>query len=357
MAAAPLLNRRYQVERRLGGGASAEVFLVRDRRAGDAPRALKLLRILDEEARTRFAAEFRRLAALDHPCLVKVFDLERVDQAVPGLASGGLFFTAAHADGVDAATAVAAASDPVEVLLVIAEDVAAALAHIHAAGLVHCDVKPDNVVVGMVDGERAAVLLDLGLSAARGASGGARGTLAYMSAEALAGAPEPRSDVYALGATLYHAACGSAPAAGSNARAVARAVIDGDRIPMSERAPWIPAPLAEVIERMLARAPEERPSSAAVVLDEMARVREALDLPARARTPHGRAGALLPPRLVARDQALAELATALDDPQIHVVRLVGTEGFWSPCPGTRRGAPASARGGRRARARDRPGVG
>ncbi len=326
MAAVPLLNRRYQVERRLGGGASAEVFLVRDRRTGDAPRALKLLRTLDGDACTRFTAEFRRLAALDHPRLIRVFDLERVDQAVPGLASGGLFFTADHADGVDAAAAVAAATDPVEVLLVIAEDVAAALAHVHAAGLVHCDVKPDNVVVGSAGGAMAATLLDLGLSAARGASGGARGTLAYMSAEALAGAPEARSDIYALGATLYHAACGSAPAAGSDAHAVARAVVDGQHVPLAERAPWVPAPLAEVIERMLAVAPEQRPSTAAVVQSEMARVREALDLPRRDRAPRGASSTLLPPRLVDRDDAVAAVVDAFADPAVRVVRLVGPDG-------------------------------
>jgi eukaryotic-like serine/threonine-protein kinase len=197
----------------------------------------------------------------------------------------------------------------------MAEDIAAALAHVHAAGLVHCDVKPANIMVQDSHGQvPRAMLLDLGLSTARGITGQARGTLAYMSREALAGAVDPRSDLYALGATLYHAITGAPPFAATSPRTLIRAICEQAVPPLV--APWLPEPLKGCIMRLLCRDPGDRHSSAQVLLQDLTRIREALGLTLpepRTRWPgrHANAGrapaALLPPRLIGRDATVAAL--------------------------------------------------
>jgi transcriptional regulator with GAF, ATPase, and Fis domain len=147
-----------------------------------------------------------------------------------------------------------------------------------------------------------------------------------MSREAFAGAPEPRTDLYALGATLYHVASGAPPHPGDDVAAVARAVADGRAAPVRDRAPWLPAPLAALIDRLLAPRPGDRPSSARVVADELARLREALDLPARETGPVSAARPLLTPPMIGRDALLAALDQAFDDRDRALVRLLGPAG-------------------------------
>ena len=273
----------------MGGGAEGAVYLAEE---GDRRLALKQVLSVTHEARDRLAGEFQRLARLDHPNLVRVHDLETVAQPVGDFPAGALFFTADFIEGAAADQAIAAlpVRERLPSLIGIAEDAAAALAHIHAAGLLHCDVKPANLVV---DGSGRATLVDLGLSTTAG-QGAARGTPIYMAPEALGGAPDRRSDLYALGATLLHAASGRQPALGA---------------PPAPPA-WLPRELAALLAQMTAADPAERPSSALVVLDHLARVREAASLPARA-IARSDSGMLLPPRLVGRDEVLARLAGAL----------------------------------------------
>src|SRR5690606_32866750 len=143
----------------------------------------------------------------------------------------------------------------------------------------------------------------------------------YMAPEALAGFPEPRSDLHALGATLLHAASGRPPALGA-AEPAARA------------AAWLPPALCDLLDRLRAPEPDARPSSALVLLERLARVREALHLPAReaGRAAAGAARALppvlLPPRLTGRDDQVAALGDALarlarGEAAPRVVRLSG----------------------------------
>ncbi len=304
-----LLNKKYRVRERVGGGAEGAVYLAED---GDRRLALKRVLSATHDARDRLAGEFQRLARLDHPNLVRVHDLETVSQAVADFPAGALFFTADFVDGAPADQAIATlpARDRLAALIGIAEDAAAGLAHIHAAGLLHCDVKPANL---LVDAAGRATLVDLGLAAAA-ESGAARGTPIYMAPEALGGAPDRRSDLYALGATLLHAASGRPPALGSPPPPPA----------------WLPAELASLLARMTAADAAERPSSALVVLDHLARVREAASLPAR-EIARSDTGILLPPRLVGRNDALARLVAALagaarDEPGPRVVRLRGPAG-------------------------------
>ncbi len=294
---------RYRVERPLGTGAEGAVYLVADPDRNDARRALKLVRGVDPGARERLAGEFLRLAALDHPHLVRVFDLETTEDGAP-------FFTAEYIDGTAPGRRYAdAGGDRLNVLLDLAEDIASALAHIHAAGLLHSDVKPDNILIRETGG---AVLLDLGLSTARAVGGAARGSLAYMSREALAGTSDPRADLYALGATLYEIATGRPPFAGDTPAELIRSICEDTPVSIRALAPELPQPATQLIEKLLARDPGARHSSAQVLLDDLARVRESLGVAPR---DVDRAPAvdpmLLPPALIGRDDAVSALIDVL----------------------------------------------
>src|SRR5262245_12545579 len=196
-----VIDDRYRVVRALGSGGQGRVWLVRDA-AGDQ-HALKAVH--GDTGERALIAELRHLARLSHPALVPVRDVGRVARTGP-LPAGTLYVTAAFVDGAPLLAAAARAQDRGRLLWSVAAGLAAALAVIHGAGLVHHDVAPDNVLV-IDDG---AVLLDLGLCGVRGRGGAARGTPAYMAPEALAGRAEPRSDLWSLGAALHHAATDAA---------------------------------------------------------------------------------------------------------------------------------------------------
>ncbi|RMH40504.1 MAG: GAF domain-containing protein [Deltaproteobacteria bacterium] len=318
----PRFNDRYRAVRPLGSGTQARVWLVEDRARGGALRAAKRLgEAGDAAARARLAAEFRRLAALDHPNLVRACELDAADD-------GALFFTAEYVDGAVSTAWIAARPDRVEAVLDVAVDVAAALSHVHRAGLVHRDVKPANVLV-RATGE--AVLIDLGLAAAPGRHAAAAGSLAYMAPEALAGAADPRSDLFSLGAAIYEWTAGRRPFAGDDPAAIVRAICDGAAPPLADAA-GAPIPLSDVVARLLAPDPAARPPSAAALLGELSRVRESLGLPARARDA---AAGLLAPALCGRDAAVAAIAAALATGAPRAVRVIGP-------PGAGRGAAIDA---------------
>ncbi|MBI4508210.1 MAG: sigma 54-interacting transcriptional regulator [Deltaproteobacteria bacterium] len=332
-----LSRSRYRLVRRIGSGSDADVFLALDTERGDAPRALKVIRgASDAAARDRLMGEFLRLASLSHPRLVRVYDLE-VATSQDFLPPGTLFFTGDHVDGrspADVLRELPEESRP-RALCDLAVDVASALAHVHARGLVHHDVKPANL---LITSQGHAMLLDLGLAAARATLGAPRGTLLTMAPEALAGTSDPRVDLYALGATLYTLACGRPPFDAPDPGSLAHAILHAPLVPPSVLAPYLPEPLANLVVRLLSRRPEVRPSSAPMLLEELARVREACGWggpimdegadQADTRFP----ATLLPPPLVGREQQLATLddvvlSLAGGHPQAQVVRIVGATGM------------------------------
>jgi serine/threonine protein kinase len=201
VARGELVDGRYRLIERRGGGAQGAVWVVDDLR-GDGRCVLKAVAPLDAAAERALLTEFRHLAQLAHPSLVRVRDL--ASARTGPLAAGTIYFTADLVDGAPLADAAARARGPAlaRLLWCAAADLAGALTVVHAAGLIHHDVAPQNVLwVGAGDAARA-VLLDLGLSTARRAQGAARGTPAFLAPEALAGCAEPRSDLYGLGAVL-----------------------------------------------------------------------------------------------------------------------------------------------------------
>jgi transcriptional regulator with GAF, ATPase, and Fis domain len=194
---------RYEYERELGRGATGRVFAVRDLAEGGAARAIK---VVGAAHASLLVWEFRRLCRLDHPRIARVRELLRIDAPVHApfrLAAPALLLVEDRAAGAPLST-LSAPSDrrAREVFaLRVALSAAEGLRAIHGAGLVHGDVKPDNLLV--VEGSGESTLIDLGFCAPPGPRAEVRGTPRYMAPELFSGLCSAAADVYALGATLF----------------------------------------------------------------------------------------------------------------------------------------------------------
>ena len=255
---------RYRVQRLLGRGGSAEVWLAHDDRL-DRTVAIKApmpSALPDVEARERFVAEARAAAGLSHPAIVPIYDVVQ-DPAGPAMVlryvEGETLAQRVERDGPMAPQEAAR----------IAADLAGALAHAHAAGLVHRDVKPGNV---LVDGDGRVQLVDFGIAGSLGEAADARsgkepptevtGTLRYMAPEQVRGAPvDSRSDLYALGLVLYELLTGRPAFEPTSPSALAEAQVAG---PASLPA-RVPVTLRTLVSELLTVDPDQRPGSAAVV--------------------------------------------------------------------------------------------
>ncbi|WP_196807164.1 serine/threonine-protein kinase [Candidatus Solirubrobacter pratensis] len=272
-----LVAGRYLLQRRLGRGGAKDVWLAHDL---TLDRAVALARVSGPSAWERLRREARLTARLGgHRHIVTVHDVFD-DAGTPCL-------VARYMTGGSLADRLARAAggrlEPGEAIRA-GREIADALAHAHEHGVVHRDVKPDNV---WVDAEGEAALGDFGIALGEGEAGGAAtGTPLYAPPEQAAGAPaSARNDLYALGATLHELLCGSPPP-----RDRAPAAIAG-----------VPEPLERLVLALLARDPADRPASAA-------EVRAALDA---LLAPAPRAPAP-PSGLVGRTAELDRLHAALD---------------------------------------------
>ena len=279
-AAVVLPGARYRLIAPLGSGGQGDVWSIEDAHAPRLPLVLKAVRARHDSpaAALELAHEFERLTRLAHPALPRVRDLGVLAADLGPLPAGTIYFTAEAIDGAPLLDALAAAParDRSRLVWIAAIDVASALTHVHAAGLCHCDVTPANVMI-TGSGDRArAVLIDLGLSAVRGVVGEARGTLAYMAPEALAGVVDARADLWGLGATLHHAVAGTPPFRGDDRASMVRAILRGAPPRIDDAS----APgLADLVGRLLAREPAARPSSALALFDELVAAAAALARP------------------------------------------------------------------------------
>ena len=255
-----LLVGRYRLGHLLGRGGMAEVYDAYDERLHRVV-AVKLLRpdmAADPDVRSRFEVEARSAACLSHPNVVGVFDT--------GEDSGTPFIVMERLPGETLADRVAAGPVEQSWLRRAAGDVLGALGAAHAAGLVHRDVKPGNILIGE-DG--CAKVADFGIAksvegvADLTGTGLLVGTPAYLAPERLAGRPATeQSDLYALGVVLYEALAGTKPFDGQNAVATANAVMHDDPRPLLEVRPDVDPVLAAAIERAMAKDPARRPGSA-----------------------------------------------------------------------------------------------
>ena len=316
---------RFELLSRLGSGSFGEVYRCRDRTT-DAIVALKLLHKSDPSSLLRFKAEFRAVAGLVHPNLVRLHELHR---------DGELwFFTMELVPGASLDAYVRPDGQLQSSRMISAYgQVATALAALHQNGQVHRDVKPTNV---RVDPNGRAVLLDFGLAAAvhsgsrMGTSGQSSGAFIgspyYMSPEqAMGEPPQPASDWYSFGVCLYESLAGRRPFEGRPLE-----VLVGKRHHDAPSPPANSHGLAELVERLLARDPELRPTTAEVLtfFKQTSREREVRSRP----TFVGREFELAELTAAARGSHAGVAATVWLEASPGVGKTALLEHFWATLP-------------------------
>jgi DNA-binding NtrC family response regulator len=243
---------RFEVVRTLGSGGMGEVFLVRDPLHPDRPTALKLLRHdVPGETLDRFRREFLALARNPHPHLLRAREFFRGRRRT--------CFTYDFVPGEDLSAWCRGRgwADARPVVL----QLCGALRFLHSRGVLHLDLKPSNAIVGGRGGRPHLTLIDLGAHREEGSLHGARvlGTPLYAAPEVLEGrAPDVRSDLYSLGATLCRALTGRAPGEGIEA---------GD-----DGASDIPDEVGDLLRRLISRDPSRRPAGVEEVEDALRRI-------------------------------------------------------------------------------------
>jgi len=251
------LHGQLVVERELGRGGMGVVYFARDVML-DRAVAMKVLPphlAAQEEMRERFLREARTAARLAHPNVVPVYRADEID--------GAAFFTMAYIEGEALAERIRdrgplAAAEGVRIF----REVAWALAYAHARGVVHRDVKPENILLDRQTGH--ALVSDFGIARQADASrltqaGLVLGTFHYMSPEQVSGADlDGRSDVYSLGIVMYQALSGKLPFDGLTAPAVLMAHATKRAPPLHAIAPSVPASLVAIVDRCLEKRAEDR---------------------------------------------------------------------------------------------------
>ncbi len=258
----------YRVLRPLGRGGAAVVYEVEHPSTGERI-ALKLL--THQLSAVRFEREYRTLASLDHPNIVRVFDYGFTDDHFP-------YLTMELLDGVPAQAHAKASGRPGGVtrtaeIVRIGALVADALDYLHRHRIVHRDLKSSNV---LVLGSGGVKLLDLGTARLLGSNEGITrqgefiGTFTYASPEQLTGQTvDHRSDLYSLGVLLYRLLTGRRPFEVDDPHELARLHIEAPPPPMTDFAPGLPAVLSTFIMRLLAKRPDDRPKNAREVAENL----------------------------------------------------------------------------------------
>jgi eukaryotic-like serine/threonine-protein kinase len=265
---ADALRDRYTIERELGRGGMATVYLAQDLRH----HRLVAIKVLHAELAhalgpDRFLREIDVVARLRHPHILPLHD--------SGEAGGLLYYVMPYVAGESLRGRLSREKQlPIEDVLRIAAQVASALSYAHEHGVAHRDIKPENI---LVEGDQA-VLADFGIASAPGGerltgTGLAIGTPAYMSPEQASGerTVDGRSDQYSLACVLYEMLAGEPPFTGPTAQAVSARRLIGEVPPLRHVRPSVPASVEHAILRALAPVPADRFASAREFSDELVR--------------------------------------------------------------------------------------
>ncbi len=264
------LGKTYQLERELGGGGMSRVFVAQERALG---RRVVVKVLLPELAAgvnvERFRREIQLAAQLQHPHIVPLLSA--------GEADGLPYFVMPFVTGESLRTRLTREGEfPIADTVRILRDVVSALAYAHGFGVVHRDIKPDNVLLS----HGVAVVTDFGVAKAVSASSGsvgsgsltsqgvALGTPSYMAPEQATASPQTdhRADIYSLGIMAYEMLTGSPPFFGRPAQAVLAAHVVEDPEPVERRRPAVPPMLATLVKESLCKRPADRPQSATQIM-------------------------------------------------------------------------------------------
>jgi len=246
---------QYQILSRLGGGAMGIVYKARDTKLGRLV-ALKFLPAEwshDEDAKQRFVREAQAASSTDHPNICTIHDIGATED-------GRLFIVMAHYDGLSLKQRLAQGPMTVGEALSVATQVADGLARAHAAGVVHRDIKPGNV---MLTDDRVKIV-DFGLATLAGSvqltqAGSPMGTVGYMAPEQLRGlGAMPQSDVWAAGVMLYEMLAGHPPFQGAYAEALSYAIRHDTPPPLRTAHLEIPEEVEQLVFRALHKDPAIR---------------------------------------------------------------------------------------------------
>lgn len=253
----------YTIGEELGGGGMSRVFVADDLALGRKV----VIKVLHPELAAgvnaeRFNREVQLAARLQHPHIVPVL--------TAGEVNGLPYYVMPFVKGDSLHTRIARGPMPIADVMNVMGDVAKALSFAHSEGVVHRDIKPDNILVSA----GAATVADFGIAKAISSSrreenealtsvGTSLGTAGYMAPEQVAGDPslDHRADIYALGCVAYEMLTGSAPFAGKSAQQMLAAHILEQPVPVREKRPDTPPALADLVMRCMAKDPAARPQS------------------------------------------------------------------------------------------------
>lgn len=252
-----LLNNRYQLLEQLGSGGMSDVYRARDLML-ERSVAIKVLHedySNDSAFQQRFRQEARAAANLSHPNIVTVHDF--------GLDHGQLFIVMEHIPGKDLKTLLRQRGRySVEEAIPLMVQACAGIGYAHRAGLVHCDIKPHNMIVTP---DARLKVTDFGIARALSTISPEEradvvwGSPQYFSPEQATGeAPSPASDVYSLGIVLYEVLTGALPFNAPTTEELARMHLEAAPIPPSEYVPEIPTALEQIVLKVLSKEPAAR---------------------------------------------------------------------------------------------------
>jgi tetratricopeptide (TPR) repeat protein/predicted Ser/Thr protein kinase len=245
----------YKILEKIGEGGMGVVYKAQDTKL-DRTVALKFLpehSFSDEEARSRFVHEARAASAMDHPNISTVYDIDEAD--------GKTFISMAYIDGKSLKEIAAAGDLSIQEIVKIGVQAGEGLGAAHKKGIVHRDVKSDNL---MITGDGHVKVMDFGLAKLKGATGLTRagqtvGTAFYMSPEQTKGEEvDSRSDVFSLGVVLYELISGRLPFTGEYDTAIAYSIVNEQPKPLREIRPDVPAQLEAIVMKALEKDPANR---------------------------------------------------------------------------------------------------
>ncbi|MDO5724314.1 MAG: Stk1 family PASTA domain-containing Ser/Thr kinase [Flaviflexus sp.] len=278
-----VIDERYRIRARIARGGMATVYRARDEKL-ERDVAVKVMHphLADqEEFVDRFAREARASAKLSSPHVVQVYDEGTFADGPYG--SPAAYIVMEHVSGDDLRTELSrrgsfSLREALEILIQVLSGLGAA----HRAGLIHRDVKPENVLIERGESRPIAKVTDFGLARAVAAAsttstGTVLGTVAYLAPEMIEQSPDARSDVYGAGIMLYELIAGQVPFTADSPIALAYKHVNETMPRLSALAPWIPPALDSLIGLLTAKDPDQRPADGIAARDRVIAVADEID--------------------------------------------------------------------------------